>query len=210
MRTSTSANDPSERMLQLTPAQARAPWASQRDCDARRAAASPLAPILRSAPSAHSKRDAFGPDVRIQGVQPAPLGARSSRGVSFASTRKYGYGSDMPYDGRIRPYEPSYASIGSHDRSFDRRSLDAYSAGGTAANVYSPATFRTPAESTWKEEYTVRASPSVLAISELAAKARSHADARSQSLAQRQGGGGHSGTGAPRRAVYERPVGLSD
>ena len=105
MRTSTPANESSERLLQLTPAQARAPWASQRDCDARRAAASPLAPILRSAPSAHSKRDAFGPDVRIQGVQHAPLGARSSRAVSFASSRKYGCGSDMPYDGRIRPYE---------------------------------------------------------------------------------------------------------
>ena len=204
MRTSTSANDPSERMLQLTPAQARAPWASQRDCDARRAAASPLAPILRSAPSAHPKRDAFGPDVRIQGVRPASLGARSSRGVSFASTRKYGYGSDTPYDGRIRPYEPSYASIGARDHSYDH-----HSAGGTAANVYSPATFGTPVESAWKEEYAVRASPSVLAISELAAKARSHADARSLLLAQRQGGGGHSGTGAPRRAVRERPVGLS-
>jgi hypothetical protein len=177
MRTSTSANDLSERMLQLTPAQARAPWASQRDCDARRAAASPLAPILRSAPSAHSKRDAFGPDVRIQGVQHASLGAWSSRGVSFASTRKYGYGSDTPYDGRIRPYEPSY----------DLRQRDVYSAGGTAANVYSPATFGTPVESAWKEEYAVRASPSVLAISELAAKARRHADARSLLLAQRQG-----------------------
>ena len=99
-------------------------------------------------------------------MQHAPLGARSSRAVSFSRSRNNGYGSDTTYDGRIRQYEPSYASIGTNDRSYDRRQSSLYSAGGTAANVYSPATFGTPVESGWKEEYAVRASPSVLAISE--------------------------------------------
>ena len=146
VRTSASANDASERLLQLTPAQARAPLFRQRDCDARRDAASPLAPFLRSAPSAHEKRDAVCPDVRFQGMH-APLGARSSRAVSFSRSRNNGYGSDTTYDGRIRQYEPSYASIGTNDRSYDRRQSSLYSAGGTAANVYSPATFGTPVES---------------------------------------------------------------
>jgi hypothetical protein len=145
LRTSSQTTQWSGLAPKLTPAQARAAWAGHRARDARPAAAVPPAPSPRTAPSAHPKRGAFSFDFRPHEADRGTAhDARPLRGASTygAPEQSISHGQSISYDPRMLGERRGL--LGRDGAMHEPISTSMYSAGGTAANAYTPLGLSTP------------------------------------------------------------------